>query len=199
MTYKIAFVHIPKTAGGSVVLWSKYNQKQNEFRSVGHRSLREYLNKRPNFDYKTSFAIVRNTYDRMISLYNFKRNKILKDINKAEKKNLQEVKKERLNLLEVWEKGIIYFIDFCVEHQSRSTLSQLHFIENVDTIIHFENLKNEFSLIQNELQCYSPLVQQKHSKPKESSVEISDDYINCIKRHFKEEIEYFDYNSPRRK
>ena len=38
---KIGFVHIPKSAGGSIVRWAQANHA-NVFVEIGHKSLAEY-------------------------------------------------------------------------------------------------------------------------------------------------------------
>lgn len=194
MTYKIAFIHIPKTAGASITRWARDNLKQNEYRTLGHKTLSEYLEKYPDFDYETSVTVVRNTYDRMISLYNFKKSKLLTDKKEAEKKELSEKQKEVDFEREAWKKGIVYYIDYCVDQQNRGTFSQLYFIHNVDKLLYYENLNEDFKFIQGQLDCFSPLTQKRHLNLDKTITKVSDDYIRCIKRNFQDELEYFGYS-----
>lgn len=60
---KILFVHIPKTAGTSIVSLFEGNCNFNRFK---HRDVRSKVK-----DFDFSFCVVRNPYDRLISLYNY--------------------------------------------------------------------------------------------------------------------------------
>ena len=73
---KIGFVHIPKSAGESITRWAWENHA-NIFVEIGHNSLSEYR----KLHYDKTFAIPRNTYRRILSLYNWADYKYTKILN----------------------------------------------------------------------------------------------------------------------
>ena len=93
---KIAFVHIPKTGGGSIVEWYKRNNLQSQFVFHGHKDI-EYIKAIDN-SFNTSFCVVRNTYSRLISAYVFSEAKFRKNIAKGYRVN------EMSELLAAWER-----------------------------------------------------------------------------------------------
>lgn len=191
---KIAFVHIPKSAGASIRSWANTNHLDN-FVSIGHNSLKEYKDNDLDWTYDTSIAIPRNTYSRMISLYNFAKYKTLKNLEQA-KRGKRVVNEVQLReSLTAWEKGITYFLDYILEY-SFSHHNQMKYIKDVDILIRYENLQTDFYKIQELTNCNAPLVQHIHNyKDKKYVTSLSSDYIKCIKRHFKEELEYFNYKA----
>lgn len=71
-------IHIPKTAGSSAVEATKHNV-------YGHDTLSQHLAKKQDLGYV--WSIVRNPYDRALSLYYFMRSRILRIVPK-EKHNM---------------------------------------------------------------------------------------------------------------
>ena len=67
MKKQLLFIHIPKTAGTSI------SATLNIPKDCEHRTLQQTIKKKSDLDkyYKVSF--VRNPYDRMVSLYNEKK------------------------------------------------------------------------------------------------------------------------------
>lgn len=194
MDKKIVFVHIPKAAGASIVRWGKQNNIKN-FVNAGHHSLEQFSKIHPTTEIDKSFAITRNTYHRMLSLYNFAKNKHIKVMKKVElgKRTLSQ---EHINWLKksikVWDKGIIDYLDFTLE-QTLINHDQLNYIKDVDLIIPYESLNTDFEKIQKLINCNEPLTQTVHKYKKKAVVDMSTDYIKCIQKHFAEEIDFFQY------
>lgn len=191
---KIVFVHIPKSAGGSIVKWVKQNNVEN-FVNAAHRSLLEFKKFQPTVGIYKSFTITRNTYYRMLSLYNFSKNKHYKKLKqvKVGKRSLpQDSITHTHKSIKAWDKGIVYYLDFILDHNFTHH-DQLKYIQDVDLIISYENLKNEFNKIQQLTTCYEPLTQQVHAYKEKAVTDMSLEYVKCIKRHFAEELDYFQY------
>jgi len=194
MDKKIVFVHIPKAAGASIVRWAKQNKIEN-FVNGAHRSLSDFKKLYPTVDIYKSFAITRNTYYRMLSLYNFSKNKNFKVLKQAEVGKRVLLQDEILlikNQIAAWDKGIVYYLDFILDHNFEYH-NQIRYIRDVDLIVAYENLQIDFNKIQELTNCYTPLTQRVHTYKEKAVTNLSSDYVSCIKKHFAEELEFFQY------
>ena len=187
----ILFVHIPKAAGGSVKIWARDNQYS--FVTQGHDTIPEI--KATGKTWTTSFAITRNTYQRMVSLYlwsDFKARKFLRN----GKKNI-EISTQIVNN---HAKGIDYFIEWYANNVE-DFHNQMEYVEGVDIILEYENLEEDFKQIQKLTGISDPLPRTKSAKFVDTHAAhqeklnsfITDSYIKTIDRLFPEEIEYFGY------
>ena len=68
--YNLFFVHIPKNAGTSINEFLEINPDNR-----GHRTPLELSELYQDYSSTLSFAIIRNPWDRMVSLYKFRKNK----------------------------------------------------------------------------------------------------------------------------
>lgn len=193
------FVHIPKTAGESIKRWLSDNSINfNSDPELLHKSLDEiknfYVEKDGKINYRFSFTVVRNTYDRMISLYEwtkYKRTrKFFKDIKRGNPPNPTDKK-----LIEVLEKGIVYFLNFLKDNpfDNYTLRSQVDWIKDVDIILRTENITEEFGIIQNKLNCHSPLTQKLHVLDYDPSIYYSDNFLKFVETNFQDELDYFKY------
>ena len=185
---KIGFVHIPKTAGESIVRWAQANHA-NVFVEIGHNSLADYS----KHHYDTTFAVPRNTYRRILSLYNwadYKYTKILKT-NQDKSKEYKITRQQQ----KYWRRGIVDYCDYIFENpQVRSHHDQLKYIKDVDLLVPYESLAEDFYKIQELFHSTVPLVHTEHSRTSNLHIsELSTDFVKCIKRHFAEELDYFEY------
>ena len=79
---KVGFVHIPKTGGGSVKhWWNQSVQPRHQMITYAHQDLAQILQTTQQ-TVDTSFTVVRNTWRRLISAYEFARIKIPKKLQK---------------------------------------------------------------------------------------------------------------------
>lgn len=69
MNNQLIFIHIPKTGGTSI-------GKALGFKSTSHIKAKEVTHSAPLIKGKFSFAVVRNPYERFISLYNYARQEV---------------------------------------------------------------------------------------------------------------------------
>lgn len=189
---RLALVHIPKTAGASIAKWFQTNKII--YQPAVHLTLQECKDVDTSFECDKSFTVVRNTYSRMLSLYNFGKYKIPKSIWRARKANDFDLINNYYNPMQAaWDKGIVYYIDYAVDNNLRSVMCQTKFIEDVEILLKFENLNNEFTKVQELVNCNAPLTQQLHKYKEKTVTEYSEDYINCIKRHFQKDLDFFKY------
>ena len=146
----IAFVHVPKAAGGSIRNWLEKNSKEYNFSFQGGHAFLDELRDQTETPFDWSFSIVRNSYNRMISAYVFMNRKINDRIKRCRKQSLDEEMKYWIDLDNVHKKGICYFLQHMkFENNShRFFTSQLEWINGVSCILKYENIDEEFKIVQ---------------------------------------------------
>lgn len=170
----ITFFHLPKNAGTSIANWLSDNVNGEEYMDDLRHGSPESL--KPLFDdFGWSFCCVRNPWDRMVSWYNF-----FKGQNKIH----------------------ICFPDFvdAVFDPSKRTkkyllpvTEQMIYVRDVDYILRYENLLEDFKLVQEKTNCFKPLGHHNPSnRTKYLDYYIKDHHIK-VKNYYAEEIEYFGY------
>lgn len=182
----LAFVHVPKNAGGSIKHWIKTNNLK--ILHAGHKDLKGLVDHFPNCNILTSFAITRNTYSRCISLYNF--------VKIKSERRIKENKNSALGykMLDIHKRGIEYTLEWFVDNNHVNVKYQQDFIKGVSLVIPFESLKVNFQKIQKLTNCYSPLTNTIHKSHNDTSHLFTQSYINCVERLFAPEIDYFNYS-----
>lgn len=190
---KIAFVHIPKAAGGSIENWLTKHIGRGNYVYTGHFSLSD----KNASGYDESFCIVRNTYDRLISLYTWMSLKIPRVIEKAINLKNEENLKKALKLKEGHDHGIIPFFE--TYHELKWTsLSQLHFVKDVNHVLRYEKLDDDFKIIQEKLKCFQPLEKISHVQSRYDKRKFyTEEFKNYVVKNFSEELEYFQYTLPK--
>lgn len=189
------FIHIPKTAGMSLRSWIHENVNSGEEKKIlmnGHCTPSEF----PNFEKcDWSFAVVRNSYDRMVSYYEYAKRKNTKRMEKAITRGT--INETATSMVDATNKGPVYFMEWSVDHPddfaNRAMVSQLKFIEGVDHVLRYENLNEEFKLIQEKLNCFVPITQQKNKMSYDKKNIMDEQFIKCVEKIFSAEIEYFNY------
>lgn len=170
----ITFFHNPKNAGTSIAKWLTNNVYGEEYLDdLRHESP---LSLKPLFgDFGWSFCCVRNPWDRMVSWYNF-----FKEQDKIEGS----------------------FENF-IDRSFRSDRSakyykpmnrQMQFVRNVDYVIRYENLREDFKMVQERCTCFTPLPHYNRSKhDKYVDYYTNRDYINIVGEYYAEEIDVLEY------
>ena len=138
-----------------------------------------------------TFSVIRNPYDRMVSMYFFAK---------------------KLNLSKVYGNTADNFLNFCHLFQEMSedkgffsSWSQKSFMqigdETVGGIIRFENLNEDFNkfLIKNDLLSFFNQYNKSLKKENQTSHEMYKNYYCCdskkiVEQFWSEDIEYFKYN-----
>ena len=77
--HKLVFIHIPKNAGTSVNFWMK-RYLNGEKKGITHGGIQHTPEE---FNHYTSFAIVRNPWDRTLSFWSFLKSKIMRKLVRA--------------------------------------------------------------------------------------------------------------------
>ena len=173
---KMTFIHIPKTAGASITVWYSKNilkTKTGYYKSSlsDHTFLSEVENPAP-----ITIAVVRNPWDRMVSMYMFIK-KMKMDITTA---NFNEFVLHDCKLNK-FEKYIL-------------STPQIRWIEpGVTHLLRFENLEQDFKIIQDIFQCYEPLLLSNDTQHDHYRNYYNDETRQAVAEMFKEDIEAFGY------
>ena len=177
-------MHIPKAAGGSVRQWFRRNTIDLVY--IKHKPL-PYV---PDYDYDTSFTVIRNTYHRLHSLYNFNLYNLPRKLSKKRNKYSTERVEQIETQLIAMNKGIDAWIDFYINELKPWTLGE--WCEQVDHILHMENLNNDFLGIQNMFNCYDPLLKESHVNAEKKQA-ITGKFVHTVYKYFHEEINQYGY------
>ena len=186
--HKLLFVHINKTAGRSIELGNLFNVPHE----VGsdHRTVKDYIRKLGyNFNTYFSFSIVRNPWDKMVSMYFFRQQRGFDD-------SLQYEFGEWLEFLP----SFPYFQNN-KHHYYRNQLDWLVDTSKrvkVNYIIRFENLQEDYSRLLDKLYLdgreYPLLHENKGIKRKKDYTQYYDQRsINKVAEYFNLDIKYFRY------
>lgn len=181
---KVLFVHIPKTAGGSIFRWWMNNCQHSNFELIRNKHL-TLTEATQSFD--KSFTVTRNTYDKLISLYIFQEHKCYQKLRKNYKVDFYN------DILKAWNKGIIYYLQYALENQFNGVKSQVEYTQGVDHIFDTQTLKEDFKLIQKWSECYIPLERNVHVGVYNKKKFMTQEYIKFIENNFEEEIQHFNY------
>jgi hypothetical protein len=196
---KVLFIHIPKTAGTSIREWVHVN-KPDTLRCFGHVPYHEVIKEYNEFDW--SFTVVRNTYERMVSLYLYSWNKSKRRMEKAIKRG--EVDQQNTFVVEQAEKGIIPFYKSFLD-ESRPELneglliSQLEYSNGVNYILDHNTLDQDLKIVQEKLNVNAPLTQMQNYMATEDKKKqyYTPEFLSLIEKHYGEEIEKFKYSHPK--
>ena len=181
---KKLFIHIPKTAGSSVLLMI---EKKRKYVCKYHDNISQLnIQSVPEYTKMFSFCIVRNPYERIVSAYNFLKQKHT-NLNSMEKKYKEILSKytsfaDCVEDLEMLQQTIVHFVPqykFVCDDQGKIL---------VNSVIKMENLS--------ELQRIDPMFSQlpHTNKSHKGDFVLSTDMKKHIYRIYKTDFEIFQYS-----
>ena len=188
---RITFIHNPRAAGTSIKRWMIRNSTA-KYLFPAHAT--------PNFlqsELGWKFCVVRNPVTHVFSGYKFlyNRTKIiieyLKDdlsimqpeveISLSDNHNLEV----QLKKLDNYEKG---FVTWAKEHRYHD---QLKYVNACNYVIKFENLNEDFKVVQEKLDCFRDLPHLNIGK--DLGFEINEEAINVIKERYVKQAQLLGY------
>jgi hypothetical protein len=184
--FNISFVHIPKTAGTSIGKWLYEHRANSNFEKWDdHPTLTTMLSGRqPDF----AFCVVRNPWDRIVSFYHFLQNL---DIVSAQPKLHAINNLNSWPSFEDWIQNIQYFKIF-PEFWFSVCTQQVDWIDRC-TILKYENLNNDFKIIQDYFNSNDSLPKLMVSEHTEYQKYYNTKTEKIIAKYFAEDIDYFKY------
>lgn len=183
----LIFVHNKRTAGTSISRWLEKNLDGKRISSK-HGKLRE-----PADNNCLTFCVIRNPWDIAVSVYYYRHRKI----NEREKK-IRNGKDRKINLQDLERMKVVQeltFSEWIISTQGRDLpKSQIYRTENIKEILRFENLENDFKVIQKYVNNFVPLDHKNRSAIHDNYKEYYCEKSKFIvENHFKDDIKHFNY------
>lgn len=171
---KVVFFHNPKAAGSSINQWFWTNIPGSR-----HVEPQHMLPTRVEYE-GWSFCIVRNPWDRWVSWWAYWHDKMNRIDTPFEEYTLKYFSGEYSGL-----SGGQYSTCFV----------QRRMADHVDYIIRYENLIEEFKVVQDKLNCHAPMprVNANHNRKHYTEYYKSNELIDIISDYYKLDIEKYGY------
>lgn len=168
---KSTFIHIPKCAGSSVRDWMMhYIIDARDLRPHPHRTYDEL--QRDVGDLGFTFCIVRNPYERALSGYQYK---------------LQKVGDKFL-------KEFPTFASFLKHGKDNNMMEQWKYFEKANLVLRLENLHEDFKQIQDFYKKYEPLPHSNKSKHGYWKTYFDAECKELVEKRFAKDLELLHYN-----
>mgnify|MGYP001042947676 FL=1 len=188
-SHNLCFIHNPKTGGSSIQKWLLENTDCTHWKL--HCTLDQAKEKFPNIKY--SFAVVRNPWDWAVSSYFYEYKKIEHNLALIkDKPYLINTNKDKYNVKLQYQKK--NFLDNGFEYwlTNGHIAPQSKFLE-VDYVLKFESLANDFKKIQDLLHIDTPLPHINKTRRDNYKKYYNENTINYVYNKYIEEIKTFGY------
>jgi hypothetical protein len=189
--YNLTFVHIPKTGGTSITHWADENKKESSMLWIPDHPWYETVleqDKHKNF----SFTIVRNPWDRFVSMYFW--------ISGTECLRLENGKEKFKKLIKNAPSTFELFVTESPkvvnpDYLFTSVTQQNRWIQpGVDLILRYENFEEDFVKIRDIFDdCVSPLPHENKTEHKHYREYYDDHTRKLVAKYFEEDIDTFKY------
>lgn len=181
----LIFVHNKRTAGTSITKWLQYNFDAIKV-SGKHQTL-----KHSRSDMFT-FCVIRNPWDCAVSTHHYHLRKINEKENRL--KNGRGTRKINFEKLKKWrEITDIPFNEWLKNNLNCLPKPYNKKIKHIEYKLRFENLENDFKIVQQYLNCYRPLEKRNTSKHKNYRSYYNDESKEIISNLYKEDILQFGF------
>ena len=183
----MAYIHIPKTGGGSIKHWWQQEvSSHHDMVTWFHHDLAGILTMTGQTP-DTSFTVVRNTWRRLISAYVFGRQKALKKLLKrGEDAHAQTI-------LHMHDQGIIPFLEWMREQDHHNVRCQARYSEGVEHVIRDHSPVEWQSLL--DLLGASKRPDPTHRVQQYDCQDyMRSDFIHWVSSRYRDEIELFGFS-----
>ena len=152
------FLHIEKNAGTSITNWlDDYASKNNDKTyNIHHRHIEWKKLQSPYNSYWT-FCVVRNPWTRLVSRYNYDLSTYLQKYLAGEGDYFLKVYEKLQRGFDYWIKNDVYTLPH-IEHRMKWQ-NQSEIVQGCENlhVLKYENINEDFVLIQDKLNWYEPL------------------------------------------
>jgi hypothetical protein len=184
----ITFLHIPKTAGTSILDWLRSNSASNDTTEWDSHPKHSSIWS----PHSTSFTVIRNPWDRMVSAYHY-----LKNISLPEGSSwlaLNNITKDNFPTFEAWI-GNLHNYKNPDAYWFRPETQQVEWLDKpVDIVLNFENLAEDFKQIQHQYGCFNPLPVLYASKHKFYKNYYTEKTKSLVAKFSQRDIDIFKYS-----
>lgn len=183
---KVAYVHIPKTGGGSIKhWWTTEVSPRHEIVTWYHEDL-EGIKHMTGIMPDTSFTVVRNTWRRLISAYMFGRHKTEKKLRKrGQDADAQET-------LDRHQQGIIPFIEWMRERDHYNVRCQAKYSAGVTHVIR-DHSSEEWQPLLNLLGVPSRPGHTHRVLDYDPKKYMNSQFVDWVTVHYRDEIKTFGF------
>jgi hypothetical protein len=191
----IVFVHIPRSAGTSIGHWLKTNITGDCKQWYNHPLLEQMG------ESQLSFTVVRNPWDRLVSLYQYSKN-INVTVNGEAVLGFSNTQAQQylnaINNITVWpdfNTWVERLENFKLPEIFWFTMltPQINWASTVDIVLRFETLDQDFTQIQDLLNCKVPLDKENSSMHDHYKYLYNNKTKDLVYHWFKDDIEKWGY------
>jgi hypothetical protein len=185
---KILFIHVPKTGGSTIrsILKKKYPSAKIISNPWEHSSINDYIKEGYNIDDYFKFAFVRNPWDRLLSNYFFR-------IQRLQSEETASVRFRDWVLNSKTKEGHS-FLDTGEMYKTQLSYITLNKTQKLDFIGRYENLQQDWNFICDQLQIEKQKLPHKNKSSHSSYINYyNEDTVNIVGEYFKEDVENFGY------
>jgi len=189
----LTFIHIPKTGGSSIQKWLIDNCNGTQPKKTLHCNVNTAQKYFPNLG--LTFCVVRNPWDWCVSWYEYKKQRAKNRIEFLENNPNKISKHKKKNCLET-QSSILEYLNKGFEYWLKNTRlkPQYYKSKDVDLILKFENLEQEFYQIQQYLGVYNRLPHLNRSKRKKDyKLYYTEHLTKIVDKKFDVDIYNFSY------
>ena len=188
----ILFLHIEKNAGTSITNWlDNFASTHNDKTYLIHHRHVEWKKLPSPYNSYWTFCVVRNPWSRLVSRYNYDVSTYLQKYLAGEGDYFLKVYEKLRKGFAYWIKNDVYTLP-SVEHRMKWQ-NQFEIFEGCNdiNILKYENIQEDFKLLQNKLKWFEPLPHANATIECDYKSYYTDELIDIVAKKYSKDIEMF--------
>ena len=190
----LLFLHIEKNAGTSITNWmDDFASKNNDKTYLIHHRHIEWKKLPSPYNTYWTFCVVRSPWSRLVSRYNYDVSTYLQKYLAGEGDYFLKVYNKLQKGFDYWIKNDVYTLPL-IEHRMKWQ-NQCEIIDGCKDIhiLRYENINEDFKLLQNKLKWYEPLPHANATVECDYKKYYNDELINIVADHYRQDIKEFGF------